>query len=265
VSYNASFGKLKWTPTLTFSRNKNHILELSTLLKADQFVLTSFNNSRVVAIFLSRPKDGVYGSYGDLYGRVYEKDEHGNTITNSEGIPLVTPTTDKFIGNPNPKLIAGINNNLSYGRFNFSFLVDGRFGGGVVNRTELWLDYKGLSERTGKARDMGGVLVNGQLVDAQKYYINQTGAGASAVGSEYFYDATNIRLREVSFGYDLPVLRNIFRDLNVSLVARNLFFIYKKAPFDPEIAASTSPTTGGIASFTLPATRSFGLSLRTTL
>ena len=265
VSYNANLGKVKWTPTLTFSRNKNHILELSTLLKADHFVLTSFNSSRVVAIFLSRPKDGKYGSYGDLYGRIYQRDEKGELLTNDEGIPLVSETTDKFIGNPNPDLLAGLNNNISFGRFDFSFLIDGRFGGGVVNRTELWLDYKGLSKRTGVARDNGGVMVNGTLVNAQKYYINQTGAGASAVGSEYFYDATNVRLREVSIGYDLPVAKRIFRDLNLSFVARNLFFLYKKAPFDPEIAANTSPTTGGIASFTLPATRSFGLSLRTTL
>lgn len=265
VSYAASFKAVKWTPTLTFSRNRNHILELSTLLKADHFVLTSFNNSRVVAIFLSRPKDGKLGSYGDLYGRVYQRDEHGQLLTNEEGIPLVTPTTDKFIGNPNPDLLAGLNNTLTYKNFDFSFLVDGRFGGGVVNRTELWLDYKGLSKRTGDARDNGGVMVNGKLVDAQKYFINQTGAGASAVGSEYFYDATNIRLREVSLGYNLPVLKTVVKNLNLSFLARNLFFIYKKAPFDPEIAASTSPTTGGIASFTLPATRSFGLSLRATL
>ena len=119
VGYNANLGKVKWTPTLTFSRNKNHILELSTLLKADHFVLTSFNSSRVVAIFLSRPKDGKYGSYGDLYGRIYQRDEKGELLTNDEGIPLVSETTDKFIGNPNPDLLAGLNNNISFGRFDF--------------------------------------------------------------------------------------------------------------------------------------------------
>lgn len=264
VTYKAAFGKLGWVSTLTFSRNKNQILELSSLLKADQYVLTSYNSSRVAAIFLTRPKDGKYGAYGDLYGKAYQYDSHGKLLTDATGLPLTTPTMDKYIGNGNPDFLAGLNNSFTYGRFSASFLIDSRFGGGVMNRTELWLDYKGLSKRTGIARDNGGVLVNGQKIDAMKFYINQTGAGAAAVGSAYFYDATNIRLREASIAYAIPLFKNFFRDLTVSLISRNVFFIYKKAPFDPEIAATTSPTTGGIASFTMPATRSFGLSLRTT-
>lgn len=262
VSYKARSGDFLWTPSISFSRNKNQIRELSALLDADRFVLTSFNSSRVVAIYLTRPKDGHYGAYGDLYGKVYEKDEHGNLITNNQGLPVVSSTDHNYIGNSNPDFLAGFNNGFTYKNFNLSFLIDSRFGGGVVSRNEIWLDYKGLSKRTGDARDNGGVAVNGETVDAKAYYINQTGSGASAVASEYYFDATNVRLRELAVGYALPIWKSLFKDISFSLIGRNLFFLYKNAPFDPEIAASTSPTTGGIASFTLPATRSFGLSLR---
>lgn len=262
LSYDASFGDLEWNSSLNFSANQNHILELSDRLDSDRFVISSFNQSRVVASYLTRPQDGEYGSFGDLYGRIYQRDENGNLLTNDEGLPLVSEDTDNFIGNANPDFLAGFNNTLTYKNASLSFLVDGRFGGGVVNRTEIWLDYKGLSRRTGEARDNGGVMVNGQLVNAQEYYLNQTGAGASAVASEYFYDATNIRLRELALGYNLTGLANV--DLNFSLVGRNLFFFYKNAPFDPEISASTSTAAEGIASFTLPSTRSFGLSVRAT-
>jgi TonB-linked SusC/RagA family outer membrane protein len=260
ISYDASLGDIKWKPSVNFSANQNRIIELSDRLDADRFVISSFNQSRVVASYLTRPHDGEYGSFGDLYGRVYQKDENGNLLTNDEGLPLVSEDTDNFIGNANPDFLVGFNNTFTYKNASLSFLIDGRFGGGVVNRTEIWLDYKGLSRRTGEARDNGGVLVNGQLVDAKKFYLNQTGAGASAVASEYFYDATNIRLRELALGYTLTDLGDV--DLNFSLVGRNLFFFYLNAPFDPEISASTSTSTEGIASFTMPTTRSFGLSMR---
>ena len=158
--------------------------------------------------------------------------------------------------------LAGFNNSFSFNNFNVSFLIDARFGGGVVNRTEVWLDYKGLSKRTGDARDNGGVMVNGELIDAQEFYLNQTGAGATAVASEYFYDATNVRLRELQVGYRLFQGQDFFKELNLSIVGRNLFFFYKNAPFDPEISVNTSPTSEGIASFTQPQTRSYGISLR---
>ena len=262
ISFNAAFGDLNWSPSINFSHNKNQILQLSDLLEAERFVLTSFNQSRLVAIYLNRPKDGQYGAFGDLFGRIYQRDDNGNLLTNDEGLPLVSENPDHFIGNANPDLLVGFNNTFTYKNASLSFLIDGRFGGGVVNRTELWLDYKGLSKRTGEARDNGGVMVNGKLIDAQEFYLNQTGAGASAVASEYFYDATNFRLRELAMGYTFPELGNVIKSLSLSLVGRNLFFFYKNAPFDPEISASASPTTEGLASFTLPSTRSYGLSLR---
>jgi TonB-linked SusC/RagA family outer membrane protein len=262
LSYNTSLGGIQWESFINFSHNKNQIRQLSDLLEAERFVLTSFNQSRLVSIFLTRPEDGKYGAFGDMYGRIYQKDENGNLLTNEDGIPLVSTDPDNYIGNANPDFLAGFNNSFSYNNFSLSFLIDGRFGGGVVNRTEVWLDYKGLSKRTGDARDNGGVNVNGEMIDAKEFYLNQTGAGATAVASEYFYDATNVRLRELQLGYRLFQSQNLFKEINLSLVGRNLFFFYKKAPFDPEISVNTSPTSEGIASFSQPQTRSYGLSLR---
>ncbi|MBX3238318.1 MAG: SusC/RagA family TonB-linked outer membrane protein [Chitinophagaceae bacterium] len=260
VSYKILDGRFQWTTALNFSYNKNTIREISTLLNADYFVLGG--SYREVQLFLTRPKDGKYGSYGDMYGKIYERDEHGDFVLGNDGLPKITGTFDYYLGNANPKFLAGLNNSFSYKNILLSFLVDSRFGGKVYNRTEQWLDYKGLSKRTGEARDNGGVEINGSLVDAKAFYMNQTGAGAGGAAEGNLYDVTNVRLRELSLGYSFNQIR-AFR-LNLSLVGRNLFFFYKKAPFDPEIAASTSQTAEGISSFTMPAVRSFGLNLTAT-
>lgn len=263
LSYNTSLGKLKWTSTVTFSRNKNQIRELSNLLEADRFVLTSYDATRLVALFLTRPVDGKYGSYGDMFGKVYQKDENGNLLTDSStGLPLLSAAADQYIGNANPNFLTGFNNTFTYKNVFLSFLIDGRFGGGVASATERWLDYKGLSKRTAIARDNGGVMVNGKLIDAKEFYYNQTGAGSQGAVSEYFFDATNVRLRELSVGYTLH--STFVKELTFSLEGRNLFFFYKKAPFDPELSINTSNSLQGIEAYNLPSTRSYGLSLRAT-
>lgn len=265
ISYNGRIGKLKWTPSLSFSHNKNRILELSDQLDADFFSLSFHSHGGQVGVRLMRPEDGKYGQFGDNYGRTYLRGDNGEYLLNSEGLPIISPNPDYFLGNANPKLLAGINNSVSYGNLTMSFLIDSRFGGAIFNRTEMWLDYKGLSERTGIARDQGGVDVNGQKVDAKSFYLNQTGAGQTPAASEYFYSATNIRLREIALGYTFLKNGRVLNNLNVSFIARNLFFFYKKAPFDPEIGVGGSPGNEGHANFVLPSTRSFGVSIRTTL
>ena len=260
ISYKSSFGRVSWTPSVSFSSNKNQIRELSDLLQADYFALGG--SYREVSLFLTRPKDGHYGSYGDMFGKVYERDASGKLIVNANGLPKVSANFDNYVGNANPTFLAGFNNNFTYKSVAASFLIDGRFGGKVFNRTEQWLDYKGLSKRTGEARDNGGVMVEGKLVDAKDYYMNQTGAGAGGAVAGNIYDVTNVRLRELALGYNIPRFKGI--DINLSFVGRNLLFFYKKAPFDPEIAASASQATEGIASFTMPSVRSFGISLNAT-
>ena len=84
----------------------------------------------------------------------------------------------------------------------------------------------------------------------------------SAIPQYYTYSATNVRLQEVSFGYTFPrkMLGDIC-DIKVSLVGRNLWMIYNKAPFDPEGVASTDNFYQGIDYFMMPSLRNIGFSL----
>ena len=260
VSYRILDNNLRWNASLNFSQNKNTIRELSELLKADYFALGG--SYRTVSLYLTRPKDGQHGSYGDMFGKVYERDEQGNIVFGTNGIPKITSSFDHYLGNANPEFLAGFNNSFEYKSVSLSFLIDSRFGGKIFNRTEQWLDYKGLSKRTGEARDNGGVMFADKLINAKDFYLNQTGAGAGGAADGNIYDITNIRLREVSVGYTFNQIR-AFR-LNLSEDRRNLFFLYKNATLDHEIIASTSQTLEGIASFTMPSIRSFGINLTAT-
>ena len=117
-----------------------------------------------------------------------------------------------------------------------------------------------MSKRSGDARDAGGVLYQGERYDAQKFYQTIGGEGLMAY---YTYDATNVRLQELSLGYSLP--KNLLfwgvKGLKVALTGRNLLMIYNKAPFDPQVTASTGTYTG-TEFFMVPSQRTLGFNVK---
>lgn len=109
-------------------------------------------------------------------------------------------------------------------------MFSARFGGVVLSQTQAIMDRFGVSETTAIARDNGGVPVNNGVIDAQAYYTKV--GGSNGLLEDYVYDATNLRLQELSLGYTLPA--KWFNDavkINLSVVGRNLWMIYCKAPF----------------------------------
>ena len=143
-----------------------------------------------------------------------------------------------------------------------SALFTARIGGIVYSATEAAMDQYGVSERSALARDNGGVLVNNRtLVDAQNYYT--TIGSESGLPQYYTYNATNVRLQEASIGYLIPRkwLGNVC-DIQVSVIGRNLWMIYNKAPFDPESVATTDNYYQGIDYFMLPSTRNIGFNVK---
>lgn len=194
---------------------------------------------------------------------------------NSAGNVRVDKGGERFglnVGNMNSNVQLSWSNTFFYKNFSLYFLVNGRIGGKVVSLTEGYLDHLGVSERTGEARRHAeatglkaadgswGLAINEgrDIVNGRKYY--EAVGSSSAI--DYIYDATNFRLRELSLGYNWRNLLGEGKNLSVSVIARNLFFIYKKAPVDPDISLSTANGLGGFEIFNLPSARSFGVNVK---
>jgi hypothetical protein len=142
-------------------------------------------------------------------------------------------------------------------------MINARVGGEVVSVTQAVMDAFGVSQVSADARDNGGATVNGQRIPAKEYY-QIVGGGTSGVGSLYVYSATNVRLSELTIGYDVPITKlvPVIKGLNISFVGRNLFMFYNKAPFDPELTASTGTYYQGIDYFMPPSLRNLGFAVK---
>ncbi|MNS40593.1 TonB dependent receptor [compost metagenome] len=224
---------------------------------------------------LVRSKVVVGGEYGDLYIKGFQRNDAGQVIVNSAGIPLATNGFDVRAGNFNPDWTAGFKNNFKYKDFSLSFLVDFRIGGEVISYTQARQAGLGVSDITLAGRN-GGIIVDGVVDNGNGTYTqNTTSINAeqywTAIGQRtpiaepFVYDATNIRLRELVFGYSMPkrLLGNSgFSSIDFSLVGRNLFFFLNKAEhFDPEAGAGTG-NLQGIESFNIPSTRDYGVNVK---
>lgn len=258
ASYRMTHGNdFRWTTGINFAYNENKILKTyqNKQTGAMEELQVGPASLGIVSKYL------VGGAYGDLYGKDFKYDKDGKIML-ADGAPIFESNYTRYLGNTSAKINFGWNNTISYKNISLYALLDGKIGGKVLSLTEAELDQYGLSQRAADARNTNGgkvTLPDGQEVDARAYY--------SAIGAEQFdciYDATNIRIREVSLGYVFYDIFGVSKNLTLSFIARNLGFIYKNSPVDPDISASAGNAVSGIESFSLPTTRSYGLNIKFT-
>ncbi|QNR83140.1 SusC/RagA family TonB-linked outer membrane protein [Pedobacter riviphilus] len=253
LSYNANFGEFTWTPTVNFSFNRNKVIDLLNTIDP-----TTGQTVHITSVSLSGSSVILEGSsYGDIQVKDYVRNTDGSLKLDASGLPQYSNNL-VVVGNVNPKYQLSFNNSFSYKKFSLSFLIDGRFGGNVVSNTEKVLDQFGMSERSAAVRLAGGVKSG--TIDVTKDYFGRI----SSEYTSYVYSATNIRLRELSFGYTIPakVFNNKIQGLQLSIIGRNLWMIHNKAPFDPEVITLTGNSFQGFEDFSVPSLRSIGFSLK---
>ena len=253
-----------WKTSLNFSSNRNKIKELHEELKELVYGPSSFSSSYAMKLVKG-------GSIGDIYGKAFVRDVEGNIVYQTEGdhkgLPAVEGEGNTIkVGNANPRFIMGWNHTFSYKGFSLYFLLDWRYGGKILSQTQAEMDLYGVSQVTALARDRGYVILEGQQIDNVKGFYKNIVGGRAGVTEYYMYDATNLRLREVSLNYTFPKKwmqkTKVLKDLQLAFVARNLCFLYKKAPFDPDLVLSTGNDNQGIEVFGMPTTRSLGFTVK---
>lgn len=262
IGYDKTWRDFAWSSSLTLSHNKNKVVELMNNYYDPQtdkyYTLKEYEVASMGGANFIMTESGTMGdlyAYGDLW-----LDENGYIYINPNDPKLMVTDERIKLGSVLPDYNAGFRNDFSYKGINLSLLFSARFGGIVVSPTQGFLDGLGVSKASADARDAGGVPINNGRIDAQHYYET---VGLGQLLSHYTYSATNVRLQETSIGYTFP--KKWMGDrvkLTASLVGRNLWMIYCKAPFDPELTASTGSYLQGIDYFMQPSLRSLGFNVQ---
>ena len=227
--------KFKWDLGFNFGMNDSKVNDLPGFLN-EVYLSDSwtFRNSAAGAAILD-------GSLFGLRGKRPQKNENGEVLINSNGLPTLEDATYNDV-NRIPDWTLGITNTWSYNNFKLSFLLDLQMGQEVYNATESALVYYGLSKNTlnrGQTSVIPGVDADGNtntipVVMDQDYYQNYY-----SLNSENFIeDGSFARLRYVTLSYDFPdaILKKLsLSNLELYATARNLLTITNYSGADPEV------------------------------
>ncbi|WP_164914188.1 SusC/RagA family TonB-linked outer membrane protein [Aquimarina sediminis] len=251
-----------WTTIINYSKNKNRVVS----------VHPDLNNREAIINLAGAPNGYGYSliegeDYGSIRGFSVERNEQGiPLVTNDNGNLTLNTTAVSTIAHAQPNFTIGWKNSFSFKNLFADFLIDAKVGGQVVSVTEAINDFYGVSQATADARSKndGKVHVidqNGdfQQMTARNYYT--TIGGRDGLLGEYVYNATNINLREASIGYNMFFKECLIDMMQVSLIANNVFFLLKKAPFDSNITSSTGIGLQGVDIYNQPTSKSIGLNI----
>jgi TonB-linked SusC/RagA family outer membrane protein len=262
----------EWNVGVNFAKNSNRV---ESLYPGVSMIYLGGTTVRT-----STPVVTAGGSYGDLYGYKWQR-LNGQYVVGSNGKPVSTTNIEK-VGNFNPDFTLGLSNSWRYKNWSLSALVDGRFGGVITSGTAAQFAFFGDADYTTAYRGSNWIL-SGVQADGSKNTTSitpesfwTTVSQGNYSWAEFFtYDATNVRLRELTLGYEfkkLPV--GFVKSAKLSFVGRNLFFFYlgsrkmnipgigkQKLDFDPEVSLSAG-NYQGVEYNNLPSTRSMGVNLK---
>lgn len=269
LGYNNTWGDFKWNSNFTFTYNKNKIVDLGDDIlnpvtgeynQIDEIKKSWLGKANVAPQVILR--EG--GSLSDIYVNHYiKRDYNGAVAVDNNGNISMEEVAFEKVGSLAPKCNLGWSNTFEYKGISLGAVVTARIGGLVYSATQGVLDYYGVSEATAVAREGAPINVNKGTINPKSYYQTISTADGGH-GAYYLYDATNVRLQELSLNYMLP--KQWFSHkvgVTLGFVARNLAMIYCKAPFDPELSASTgSNYYQGVDYFMLPSNRNFGFNVK---
>ena len=270
LGINQPLGPVQWSSNFTYTLNRNKVVKLLRPTTLDNGMVIEQDMLDIIGLGNVRSRLVEGGSIGDLYVTVFQRDRNGDIIVNYEDNAVYQdlnagPRKDGWVyaGNAEPKYTMGWRNDFHWNGISLGFLINARIGGRAVSMTQAYMDAYGTSKSSADLRDANGVMVNGIKMPAVEKYVKFAGQN---IGENYVYSATNVRLAELNLGYDIPINRWVkwIDGINVSFIGRNLFYFYKKAPFDPELTGSTSMGMSGMDYFMLPAMRQLGFSAKVT-
>ena len=246
---------------VNFAQNNNEVTSLGDL---DTYILGGQWGLSLEA----RPGQ----PYGSLVGRDFERTAGGEVIYEN-GLPLID-STNKIIGNIAPDWTGGASFSVRYKAFDFSTLIDAKIGGDVHSMTYSWGRYAGTLSETLIGRETG-VVGNGVMSDGNGGYVannvvvsaksfNQS-SYSNSVESSAIFDASYVKLRQVSIGYTLPrkfIENSIVKSLKISVVGRNLAILHKNTPhIDPETGFSAANGEQGQEFGQYPSARNIGFNI----
>ncbi len=260
---------------VNFTRNVSEVTAIADGI--NQVVIDGYSNLGNFAI--------VGQPYGLIQGTVLQRAPNGQPVVGPNGVYLDDPELG-VLGDPNVNYIFNYDAGINIYGVRFNALLTYSDGGIMYATTPSTLMGRGILEETGFDRFVPviapGVKVTEedasgnptayaendiQITSTQHYWQN----GGVFHDEVRTYDATYLKLREVSVAYSLPsslLTNSPFGRVTLTLSGQNIWFraygFPKGANFDPEVSSLGVGNGQGFELMNVPTAKQFGGSIRLT-
>ena len=252
----------RWDVLLNFTRNINRVINLAEGL--EEFPIASQFGYVSSTVTMKLKEGDPYGNlYGRSYQRYYETAPQNQTAVDFDrplligvnGFPVVN-TQQLILGNAQPDWLGGLRNTFTYRGLSLSFLVDARWGLDQYDQYHNFLSAFGkldYSENRDNVVVFDGVLADGTR-NTKEVFLGQSigpdgvdyGAGFYRnyhrnVSENFVKDASFIKLRNASIGYQLPkslLSKTPFQSVGLSATVNNIILWTPWINYDPESFSS---------------------------
>jgi len=263
---------------INISRNRNHVVSLGE--NAEVYPLADIWGLNGPAMALREGDD-----YGTIYGYDYVYHENGKPIVNDEGTKYLITDTRVPIGNASPDFIGGWYNEFYFKGFRLSTLIDAKVGGDIYcgsyviglqtgQSPETLIEREGgglpYTDPDGNTSNIGIILdgvyedgtPNDKVVHYYYKYLPNAGGWGKVISTPGILENTWVKMREISLSYTFPQKliekSKVFQNLTLSIVGRDLFYIFTTLPdkINPE-GIMGSGNAQGFEWASMPSSRSF--------
>ncbi|MCR8560269.1 TonB-dependent receptor [Mucilaginibacter sp. BJC16-A38] len=244
VNYRDKFGDFTINTGANISFNRNKILSIdgdrNSLLTGAFY--DGYNISQVgqpIGMFYGYKVLGIYQNQAQINATPHNVNNIPGTYQyldgNGDGQISYDTQDMVVIGNPNPKFTWGWNWNVGYKRFDLTMLLNGSYGAQIYRAVEMNLAnidgvFNVLSDVQNRWRSAANPGA-GKWPGSNTYYFTRE------ANSRYVYDGTYTWIKNITLGYNIPRIKNVF-DAKVFISVDNAFLITKYPGNNPEINAA---------------------------
>ena len=248
----------RWDLSFNLAYNKSEVVSLLDPENDQELLSQDESRTRTAYIFQMEGQP-----YSIIRGYTYARDDNGNIMLDADGLPVVGDIEN--LGEGIHPMTLGLRNTFGYKNFNFSFLLDGKFGGDIYAATNAFAYLRGLHQNTLDGRETGEIVMpDGNTTKLEPENVQDYWGRVYGIAEEFVEDASFVKLRQFTLTYSLPrsfIEKTPFSGISLGLVGRNLAILYKKVDnIDPE-STYTNANAQGLEMFGVPQTRSFGFDL----
>jgi len=231
--------EMAWQVSLNMFGNRSRLTKLFGDLVEFPVTYGQVSSQAIASSWLGEPLFGIVGTD-------YKRTDDGSVVVDRDGYPIID-SEKRYIGNREPRLYFGFNNNFRYNNYEISFLVDGTYGGQVMNATSQFLISSGNHSMLEKYRNRSFVFDGVVEQEDGSYMTNTTPIvlDRDFFNNYYILAGTNfveevfwVRLRNVNFMYHLPegLLASVgIANASVQLNLQNIYLLTNYSGGDPEV------------------------------